>query len=69
MEKSTSTQQLFKSKHITIMPKVAMAINTCKAKQIEYRVLFPGETEDVVNPNRMTIVVSDDGNLIKQYYG
>lgn len=69
MEKSTSTQQLFKSKNVTIMPKVAMAINTCKAKQIEYRVLFSGEQEDVVNPNRMTIVVSDDGNLVKQYYG
>jgi hypothetical protein len=69
MEKSTSTQQLFKSKNVTIMPKVAMAINTCKAKQIEYRVLFSGEKEDVVNPNRMTIVVSDDGNLVKQYYG
>lgn len=69
MEKSTSTQQLFKSKQVTIMPKVAMAINTCKAKQIEYRVLFPGEPEDVVNPNRMTIVVSEDGNLVKQFYG
>lgn len=67
--KRSNTQQLFKSKNVTIMPKVAMAINTCKAKQIEYRILFPGDEEDVKNTNRMTLVVAEDGNLVKQYYG
>jgi hypothetical protein len=67
--KRSSTQQLFRSKNVTIMPKVAMAINTCKAKQIEYRILFPEDEEDIKNLNRMTIVVSEDGNLVKQYYG
>ncbi len=67
--KRSNTQQLFKSKNVTIMPKVANVINTCKAKQTEYRILFPGEPENIENVHRMTIVVAEDGNLVKQYYG
>ena len=67
--KRSDTQQLFKAKNVTILPRVAGVINTCKAKQMEYRVVFEGEPETVENSHRMTIVVAADGNLVRQYYG
>lgn len=65
----SNTQQLFKAKNVTILPRVANLINTCKAKQMDYRILFPGDEPTVENTQRMSIVVDDGGNLLRQYYG
>ena len=78
----SDTQQLFKSKHVTLLPNVAGLINTCKAKQMEYRILFEGEPgadadgdgdgqlpESERKSNRLTIVVANDGNLVRKYVG
>jgi len=54
----------------TIQPKVAMLINRAKANSQEYRILIQGEDEqDVKVSNRVTIVVNQSGNFIKNYYG
>ena len=68
--KQNQSQNMMKAKNVTILPQVANLINTCKARQMEYRVIFHGEDEETKENNlRMTIVVDKDGKLVKQYYG
>jgi len=69
LTRSTS-QQMLKSKHITMTPQVAKIINSCVANQTVYRVIVEGDDEkNVQQPQRMTIVVNNDGKLIRNYFG
>jgi hypothetical protein len=61
---------MLKSKHITMTPQVAKIINSCVANQTVYRVIVEGDDEkNVQQPQRMTIVVNNDGKLIRNYFG
>lgn len=62
---------ILKTNNITITPQISNLLNTCKAKQLDYRILIEGDKDidKVVDVKRMTIVVDKSGNLLKHYYG
>ena len=60
----------FKARNVTIIPKVALLMNQCKAKRIDCRIVVRGEQEeDKKDFRRMTIVIEKNGTFLKQYYG
>lgn len=66
----STSQQILKSKHITMTPQVSKIINSCVANQTVYRVIVEGDDEqNDRHPQRMTIVVNKDGKLIRNYFG
>lgn len=57
------------SKHVTILPKVANMMNSCRSKQIECRVIMDSDKQTIEDVKRMTIVVKENGDFVSQYWG
>lgn len=59
-----------RNNNITITPSVAKLINKCKSENKEFRILTPQDEITLdINVNRLTIIVQNDGFLLRSFWG
>lgn len=54
---------------IPLQPNVATLINNCKSQRLDHRILIQPNEGKVENYMRMTILLDQQGKLVRWYYG